>query len=130
MVLWLYQINLWAILLVLLLSIRLMCLNFLFCHLIWDFPFWIVLGVEYFCVFNFEMIPYVVIHSFDVFELLILSYDCEHSILNFFRSSRFCYFTFYEYKQSGVYFVKIICSLRQFILTIVKMESIVGMTRC
>ena len=36
-----------------LLSIRLMCLNFWFCHLIGDFPFGIFLGVQYFCDFTF-----------------------------------------------------------------------------
>ena len=37
-----------------LLSIRLMCLSFWFCHLIRDFPFWIFLGVQYFCDFTFS----------------------------------------------------------------------------
>ena len=36
-----------------LLSIRLMCKCFWFWHLIWDFPFWIFLGVHYFCYFTF-----------------------------------------------------------------------------
>ena len=36
-----------------LLSIRLMCLDFWFCLLIFYFPFWIFIGVQYFCVFTF-----------------------------------------------------------------------------
>ena len=36
-----------------LLSIRLMCLDFWVCLLILDFPFWIFLGVQCFCVFTF-----------------------------------------------------------------------------
>ena len=36
-----------------LLSIHLMCLSCWFCHLITDFPFWIFLGVQYFCDFYF-----------------------------------------------------------------------------
>ena len=30
-----------------------MCFSFWFCHLIREFPFWIFLGVQYFCVFTF-----------------------------------------------------------------------------
>ena len=39
-----------------LLSILLMCLSLWFCHLIRDFPFWIFLGVQYFCDFTFHNI--------------------------------------------------------------------------
>ena len=36
-----------------LLSIRLMCFIFWFCHLIKDFPFWIFLEIKYFCYLIF-----------------------------------------------------------------------------
>ena len=36
-----------------LLSIRLMCLSFWLSHLIREFPFWIFLGVQYFCDYTF-----------------------------------------------------------------------------